>query len=119
MSDLDARARTLANLHTAREIRVLANVWDGASARVVAAYCAFHRDDEPELTRLLANEPKGEHGAWARWLCLRVYADRLQIQPQQAANLLRQALHTGRQKSSTADILGALQILQQRGESNR
>jgi 2-methylisocitrate lyase-like PEP mutase family enzyme len=37
MSDLAARARTLLNLHTAPEILVLANVWDVASARVVAA----------------------------------------------------------------------------------
>ena len=37
MSDLGARARTLLNLHTSPEILVLANVWDVASARVVAA----------------------------------------------------------------------------------
>jgi 2-methylisocitrate lyase-like PEP mutase family enzyme len=37
MSDLSARARTLLDLHTAPEILVLANVWDVASARVVAA----------------------------------------------------------------------------------
>src|SRR3954462_9445145 len=36
MSDLAARARTLLDLHTAREILVLANVWDVVSARVVA-----------------------------------------------------------------------------------
>jgi 2-methylisocitrate lyase-like PEP mutase family enzyme len=35
--DLAARARTLLDLHTAPEILVLANVWDVASARVVAA----------------------------------------------------------------------------------
>jgi 2-methylisocitrate lyase-like PEP mutase family enzyme len=34
--DLAARARTLVDLHTAPEILVLANVWDVASARVVA-----------------------------------------------------------------------------------
>jgi len=34
--DLAARARTLLDLHTAPEILVLANVWDVASARVVA-----------------------------------------------------------------------------------
>jgi 2-methylisocitrate lyase-like PEP mutase family enzyme len=37
MTDLDARARTLLDLHTAPEILVLANVWDVVSARVVAA----------------------------------------------------------------------------------
>ncbi|HEX2074357.1 MAG TPA: isocitrate lyase/phosphoenolpyruvate mutase family protein [Geodermatophilus sp.] len=37
MPDLAARARTLLDLHTAAEILVLANVWDVASARVVAA----------------------------------------------------------------------------------
>jgi 2-methylisocitrate lyase-like PEP mutase family enzyme len=37
MSDLSARAQTLLDLHTAPEILVLANVWDVASARVVAA----------------------------------------------------------------------------------
>src|SRR5689334_15872204 len=36
MPDLAARARTLLDLHTAPEILVLANVWDVASARVVA-----------------------------------------------------------------------------------
>ncbi|HWH30847.1 MAG TPA: isocitrate lyase/phosphoenolpyruvate mutase family protein [Mycobacteriales bacterium] len=36
MTDLAARARTLLDLHTAPEILVLANVWDVASARVVA-----------------------------------------------------------------------------------
>ena len=36
MSDLAARASTLAELHRAPEILVLANVWDVASARVVA-----------------------------------------------------------------------------------
>src|SRR3954463_3929188 len=36
MPDLAARARTLLDLHTAREILVLANVWDVVSARVVA-----------------------------------------------------------------------------------
>src|SRR6478672_10798169 len=34
--DLAARARTLLDLHRAPEILVLANVWDVASARVVA-----------------------------------------------------------------------------------
>jgi len=37
MADLTARARTLLDLHAAREILVLANVWDVVSARVVAA----------------------------------------------------------------------------------
>jgi len=37
MPDLAARARTLLDLHTAPEILVLSNVWDVASARVVAA----------------------------------------------------------------------------------
>jgi 2-methylisocitrate lyase-like PEP mutase family enzyme len=37
MPDLDARARTLLDLHTAPEILVLANVWDVVSARVVAS----------------------------------------------------------------------------------
>ena len=37
MSDLDARARTLLDLHAAPEILVLANVWDVVSAQVVAA----------------------------------------------------------------------------------
>jgi 2-methylisocitrate lyase-like PEP mutase family enzyme len=37
MPDLAARARTLLDLHTAPEVLVLANVWDVASARVVAA----------------------------------------------------------------------------------
>jgi 2-methylisocitrate lyase-like PEP mutase family enzyme len=36
MPDLATRARTLLDLHTAPEILVLANVWDVASARVVA-----------------------------------------------------------------------------------
>jgi 2-methylisocitrate lyase-like PEP mutase family enzyme len=36
MPDLAARARTLLDLHTAPEILVLANVWDVASAQVVA-----------------------------------------------------------------------------------
>ncbi len=36
MPDLAARAATLLDLHTAPEILVLANVWDVASARVVA-----------------------------------------------------------------------------------
>src|ERR671914_95742 len=36
MPDLAARARTLLDLHTAPELLVLANVWDVASARVVA-----------------------------------------------------------------------------------
>ena len=36
MPDLAARARTLMELHTAPEILVLANVWDVASASVVA-----------------------------------------------------------------------------------
>ena len=36
MPDLASRARTLAGLHAAPEILVLANVWDVASARVVA-----------------------------------------------------------------------------------
>jgi 2-methylisocitrate lyase-like PEP mutase family enzyme len=36
MPDLGTRARTLLDLHTAPEILVLANVWDVASARVVA-----------------------------------------------------------------------------------
>jgi 2-methylisocitrate lyase-like PEP mutase family enzyme len=36
MPDLAARARALLDLHTAPEILVLANVWDVASARVVA-----------------------------------------------------------------------------------
>ena len=35
MPDLAARARTLADLHSAPEILVLANVWDVASAKVV------------------------------------------------------------------------------------
>ena len=34
--ELDSRARTLGDLHTAAEILVLANVWDVVSARVVA-----------------------------------------------------------------------------------
>ncbi|MGY1650838.1 isocitrate lyase/PEP mutase family protein [Geodermatophilus sp. SYSU D01119] len=37
MTDLATRARTLLDLHTAPEILVLTNVWDVASARVVAA----------------------------------------------------------------------------------
>ncbi|MGZ4643624.1 MAG: isocitrate lyase/PEP mutase family protein [Blastococcus sp.] len=37
MPDLAARARTLLDLHRAPEILVLANVWDVASARTVAA----------------------------------------------------------------------------------
>src|SRR5688500_17746864 len=37
MVDLAARARTLLDLHRAPEILVLANVWDVASAKVVAA----------------------------------------------------------------------------------
>ncbi|SOE04070.1 isocitrate lyase/PEP mutase family protein [Blastococcus haudaquaticus] len=37
MTDLSIRARTLLDLHTAPGIFVLANVWDVASARVVAA----------------------------------------------------------------------------------
>lgn len=37
MTDIAARARTLLDLHTAPEILVLANVWDVASARAVAA----------------------------------------------------------------------------------
>ncbi|MBJ7330035.1 MAG: isocitrate lyase/phosphoenolpyruvate mutase family protein [Solirubrobacteraceae bacterium] len=37
MADLPARARRLAELHTASEILVLANVWDVASAKAVAA----------------------------------------------------------------------------------
>jgi 2-methylisocitrate lyase-like PEP mutase family enzyme len=37
MPDLAERARTLLELHTAPEILVLANVWDVASARVVAS----------------------------------------------------------------------------------
>ena len=37
MPDLAERARTLADLHTAPEILVLANVWDVVSAQVVAA----------------------------------------------------------------------------------
>ena len=36
MTDLQARAKTLLDLHTAPEILVLTNVWDVASARVVA-----------------------------------------------------------------------------------
>ena len=36
MPDLAARARALLDLHTAPEVLVLANVWDVASARVVA-----------------------------------------------------------------------------------
>ncbi|MEO7193538.1 MAG: isocitrate lyase/phosphoenolpyruvate mutase family protein [Pseudonocardiaceae bacterium] len=36
MTDLSARARTLLDLHTAPEILMLANVWDVASAKVVA-----------------------------------------------------------------------------------
>jgi 2-methylisocitrate lyase-like PEP mutase family enzyme len=36
MSDLAARSRALLDLHTAPEVLVLANVWDVASARVVA-----------------------------------------------------------------------------------
>ena len=36
MTDLAARARTLLDLHTAEQILVLTNVWDVASARVVA-----------------------------------------------------------------------------------
>jgi 2-methylisocitrate lyase-like PEP mutase family enzyme len=36
MPDLATRARTLLDLHTAPEVLVLANVWDVASARVVA-----------------------------------------------------------------------------------
>ena len=37
MTDPAGRARTLLDLHAAPEILVLANVWDVASARVVAA----------------------------------------------------------------------------------
>ena len=37
MPDLVTRARTLLDLHTAPEVLVLANAWDVASARVVAA----------------------------------------------------------------------------------
>jgi 2-methylisocitrate lyase-like PEP mutase family enzyme len=37
MPDLETRARTLLDLHTAPEILVLTNVWDVVSARVVAA----------------------------------------------------------------------------------
>lgn len=37
MTDLASRARTLLDLHRAPELLVLANVWDVASARVVAA----------------------------------------------------------------------------------
>ncbi|MCW2623237.1 MAG: putative carboxyvinyl-carboxyphosphonate phosphorylmutase [Frankiales bacterium] len=37
MTDLAARARTLLDLHTAPDILVLANVWDVASARVIAS----------------------------------------------------------------------------------
>jgi 2-methylisocitrate lyase-like PEP mutase family enzyme len=37
MADLASRARTLAELHAAPEVLVLANVWDVASARTVAA----------------------------------------------------------------------------------
>src|SRR3954470_19839722 len=37
MTALAARARALADLHAAPEVLVLANVWDVASARVVAA----------------------------------------------------------------------------------
>jgi 2-methylisocitrate lyase-like PEP mutase family enzyme len=37
MVDVSVRARTLLDLHTAPEILVLANVWDVASAKVVAA----------------------------------------------------------------------------------
>ena len=37
MPDLATRARTLLDLHTAPEVLVLANVWDVASAKVVAA----------------------------------------------------------------------------------
>ena len=37
MTDLNTRARTLLDLHTAPEILVLANVWDVVSARVVSA----------------------------------------------------------------------------------
>ncbi len=37
MADLASRARALADLHAAPEVLVLANVWDVASARVVAA----------------------------------------------------------------------------------
>jgi 2-methylisocitrate lyase-like PEP mutase family enzyme len=37
MPDLAARARTLLDLHTAEDVLVLTNVWDVASARVVAA----------------------------------------------------------------------------------
>ena len=36
MTDLATRARTLAELHAAPEVLALANVWDVASARVVA-----------------------------------------------------------------------------------
>src|SRR5687767_6391004 len=36
MTDLASRARALLDLHTADEILVLANVWDVASAKVVA-----------------------------------------------------------------------------------
>ncbi|MCU1614728.1 MAG: putative carboxyvinyl-carboxyphosphonate phosphorylmutase [Frankiales bacterium] len=42
MPDLAARARTLLDLHRAPEILVLANVWDVASARVVAATEGVH-----------------------------------------------------------------------------
>ena len=41
MSDLSARARTLADLHAAPEILALANVWDVASARVVAQTATY------------------------------------------------------------------------------
>ncbi len=37
MADLSSRARLLAELHAAPEVLVLANVWDVASAKVVAA----------------------------------------------------------------------------------
>ena len=42
MPDLASRARTLAELHAAPEILVLANVWDVVSARVVAAAEGAH-----------------------------------------------------------------------------
>ena len=42
MTDLAARARTLAELHAAEEILVLANVWDVVSAQTVAATDGAH-----------------------------------------------------------------------------
>ena len=63
MPDLADRARALLELHTAPEILVLANVWDVASAQVVAAYrgCAGPRDRQPLHRRHLRVRGRREH----------------------------------------------------------